>query len=299
MFNQDGATGSAPPKHESSRLRSLDGLRGVAIIVVIVWHCYGEFSNLLPFGDRFSFYPVRTGWAAVQLFFLISGFVILMTLEKCQTFSEFAWRRWLRLFPAMFVGSIIILAFDWTFATGPYADRTVINLLPGWLFVSPQLLHAVTGLNIDSMDGPFWSLYVEVCFYVVFGVSYFKLGRRGAISVLLVLFALSAIASTLLKLGFGGEPLNSVSGVFNWWLGPIHFGWFASGALFYIAFRNQDYRIFRAAIIVAIVSALYDFEDWRRAVFALLTVVAVFSCALATSGVGRYSSGEASPSWGS
>ena len=113
MIDHDGAA--------SGRLRSLDGLRGVAIIGVILCHCYGpEFAWYLPFGDHYSeFYPARNGWAGRLLFFLIPGFVILMTLEKCRSLSEFAVRRWLRLFPAMFVGSLVILTFDWTTRAGP------------------------------------------------------------------------------------------------------------------------------------------------------------------------------------
>lgn len=42
-------------------------------------------------------------------FFLISGFVITMSLEKCIDFGDFIFRRWLRLFPAMLIASILIL----------------------------------------------------------------------------------------------------------------------------------------------------------------------------------------------
>jgi len=86
-----------------ARLRYLDGLRGIAIIAVMLWHFFGPTdAALLPYGDRYSHIPVlSSGWMGVELFFLISGFVIFMTIERCSGFCDFMLRRWLRLFPAM------------------------------------------------------------------------------------------------------------------------------------------------------------------------------------------------------
>src|SRR5271156_873217 len=104
------------------RIHFLDGLRGIAITGVLIYHGYGPaYAEFLPFGNRYrDIYPIRFGWVGVELFFLISGFVILMTLEKSRDLFDFAARRWFRLFPAMFVGSLIILAFDRVFAAGPH-----------------------------------------------------------------------------------------------------------------------------------------------------------------------------------
>ena len=101
-----------------------------------------------------------------------------MTLERCSTLLDFALRRWLRLFPAMLVASVIILAFDLAFSIGPHGQRTWINLVPGLLFISPSLIHTVTGTMIEFMDGPFWSIYVEVSFYAIFGAVYFTCGTK-------------------------------------------------------------------------------------------------------------------------
>ena len=76
--------------------------------------------------------------------------------------------------------------------------------------------------------------------------------------------------------------LNHVWATFAW-LGFFFFGWFAAGALFYVAHRDGDRRVFAAAISLAIVSALlYDMKDWSRDIVALLIVIAIFSVSLAT-----------------
>ncbi len=94
---------------DKRRISFLDGLRGVAIILVVFFHAYGnpyQFGRY-PYGDTFAG-VISYGWVGVQLFFMISGFVIFMTLEKCRNFQEFICRRWLRLFPAMLMCSLII-----------------------------------------------------------------------------------------------------------------------------------------------------------------------------------------------
>lgn len=134
---------------EKGRIQFLDGLRGIAILTVVLWHAYGStYADYLPYGCKYCV-PVQLFWVGVQLFFMISGFVILMTLEKCSSVLEFAVRRWFRLFPAMLVASILILAFDRAFAIGPYANRSLINLLPGILFIDPSIIHTVTGVMIE------------------------------------------------------------------------------------------------------------------------------------------------------
>jgi len=107
---------------KNNRIAFLDGLRGLAILGVLIFHAYGSFPQHLPSGDRFVVVPIRLGYVGVQLFFIISGFVILMTLEKCSTLFDFGVRRWLRLFPAMLFASVLIFSYDKGIGTGPFSD---------------------------------------------------------------------------------------------------------------------------------------------------------------------------------
>ena len=95
----------------SSRLLFLDGLRGIVILLVILYHAYSDTWDIfLPYHYQYhDFLLFKYGNYGVQLFFLISGFVITMSLEKCIDFGDFIFRRWLRLFPAMLIASILIL----------------------------------------------------------------------------------------------------------------------------------------------------------------------------------------------
>lgn len=121
----------------SSRISYLDGHRGIAILAVVFFHAYARWSDIVPYGEEYK-NPFKFGWLGVQLFFLISGFVILMTLEKCANFGDFLYKRWLRLFPAMLICSSIILATGQIFNERPAGPVTVIGILPGLLFIEPS-----------------------------------------------------------------------------------------------------------------------------------------------------------------
>jgi peptidoglycan/LPS O-acetylase OafA/YrhL len=230
----------------SERIRWMDGLRGIAILLVLLCHLYGPPDTVA--GSPHSI--LAMGWTGVELFFLISGFVILMTLERCKSLTEFARRRWLRLFPAMLVGSLIILAYDHFIGVGPFAGRSAADLIPGLVFISPGLIHIVTRVSLNSMDNPYWSLYVEVFFYAVFGTAFFAVGWRAAVGVILVIFACSygldqlhlAATSLVARVAFA---IN--------WMGAFYFCWFASGALYYRASRGNA-KMFWCATALAVIA---------------------------------------------
>lgn len=265
------------------RIRYLDGLRGIAIGCVITYHLYAlQYAAYVPYGDRYALlWPAHYGWAGVELFFLISGFVILMTLEKCRTFLEFLLRRWIRLFPAMLVASLLIYTYDHTVHFGPYVDRSLLDLIPGITFLSPALIHAVTKVQLRSMDGPFWSLYVEAAFYVVFGAVYFWRGWKAAVGTIAILCGVTVL----------GRALFTHAGSLSWrldsamqWLGFIYFGWFAAGALFYKA-ASQDRRLYAVAVAVAALSAIFTRSNNQAPLdnlVALLAVVMFFAAAQVT-----------------
>ena len=93
------------------RLAHLDGLRGLAIALVLLFHAYAGWTGQVPYGAAYADIGVfKFGWLGVELFFLISGFVIFMTLDKTASFGVFLYKRWVRLFPAMLLASALIVA---------------------------------------------------------------------------------------------------------------------------------------------------------------------------------------------
>lgn len=202
---------------------------------------------------------------------------------------DFVRRRWLRLFPAMLIASVVLFIFDLTVHEGPSAGRKLIDLVPGLTFLSPSLIHAVTNLKVQSMDDPFWSLYVEVVFYCAFGIAFFLGGWKIAVTAILGLFAVSVAARECFGLDDHTSVMWKISSALDW-MGFTCFGWFASGALFYKCQGGSRPRLFWVAVCVAALSArttehvsLAAIEQSKLASFlALLTVITVFSTAVSS-----------------
>jgi peptidoglycan/LPS O-acetylase OafA/YrhL len=168
-----------------SRQLHIDGLRGVAVCLVVIYHAYVRWPQLAPFGDRFGVPPLAQGWVGVELFFLISGFVIFMTLERSGSYIEFALQRWRRLFPAMLVCTCIIVATAPWLPERPQGAISALNVIPGLTFIDPRWW-ALLRLDVAAIEGAFWSLFVEVQFYAIAGAVYFIAGRTAAIATLLL-----------------------------------------------------------------------------------------------------------------
>ncbi len=243
---------------DRGRMRFIDGLRGLSIVTVALWHLYGPtYARLLPFGRDYAAVPViGQGWVGVQMFFLISGMVIFMTLERCRGFGDFMARRFLRLFPAMAIASAILFAFHRaTNLPAPEGPPDWLDLLPGLTFVSPSFYHAILHLSVRTLDDVYWTLHVEVAFYALFGFLFFRFGWRVAV-IGLIASAVAIIAARPVVALIGAPSIVlRVVEPFEW-LQFQQFGWFASGAIFAKARETGSDRLFVAAAGIALASAI-------------------------------------------
>lgn len=164
---------------DGRRISSLDGLRFFAIFFVALYHYYARWTvpvnseNLYPYGDLYSQISIfKYGHYGVQLFFIISGFVIAITLGRCKDWVEFGVRRFSRLWPSMLLCSVLTYVFL-SFYDG-YFHVSFWNFFPSLTFVDPAIYRAVFhSQEFFWMDGAYWSLYVEVRFYFLMAVLYF------------------------------------------------------------------------------------------------------------------------------
>ena len=242
-----------PQKH-ASRLHFLDGLRGIAILLVVLYHAYADWPQELPYHEQYAdIFLFHFGKYGVQLFFIISGFVIAMTLEKCKSFWDFMFRRWLRLFPAMLVASLIILMTAPLFTARPYGVPSLQDLLPGLTFIEPEFFRLFFDKNQGVLEGLFWTLFVEMKFYILAGLMYFTIGPKKMIAVLITMF-FSSIALEFANPHLSptvADKLDTLYHYLNW----AHYGWFAAGALFYQYYVSKNRWVWFAALVVALIAA--------------------------------------------
>ena len=159
---------AAEPRHKPE----LDGIRGIALLGVMLAHSgpYIDRTNLL---SKILDYAMVPGWSGVELFFVLSGFLITGILLKSKTaenyFSSFYARRFLRIFPiyyfALTVGLLASAHFFWWNAMLPPAGKTRIAY---YFYVQNWPMFWPHGLFLQAnVFGHFWSLAVEEQFYVI------------------------------------------------------------------------------------------------------------------------------------
>jgi peptidoglycan/LPS O-acetylase OafA/YrhL len=241
----------AIPASSEIRIAFLDSLRGLAILMVFLFHAFSRWPEVVPYKSQFAEVPIFAfGWLGVQLFFLISGFVIFMTLEKSTGPGNFLKRRWLRLFPAMLICSLIVYATSPIFPFRPAGIMQPRDLLPGLTFIDPNWWRIILGSPQGLIEGAFWSLFVEVKFYILACSLYFLIGGKKLIYVLGAVF--------LMGHGFSRIPSIAGSPLGGELMSMRQFGWFAAGALFYRYFHEQKPFLIWAALGMSFAAAIAE-----------------------------------------
>ena len=237
------------------RIKNVDGLRGVAILAVLLFHAYFRWSDTTPWTENGTMSIVgEYGWLGVQLFFTISGFVIFMSLERCTVGVDFLRKRWLRLFPAMLLASVLIFATAPLLSNRPAGDVSSIDIVPGLLFVEPAWLTKALGTSVFSLDGAFWSIYAEVKFYLVASLSFFVFkDTKGhtiglAFLVYCFLFALNEWVTTAASVSLAYKACIHLS--------LPHFGWFAVGVFYWHYYRDSDRKFLLLSASFFAISAI-------------------------------------------
>jgi peptidoglycan/LPS O-acetylase OafA/YrhL len=187
----------------SDRLRALDGFRGLAILAVFLYHV-AFFGGAPPHSplDRGLVRLVLTGWIGVDLFFVLSGFLItgilLDSRDRPGWLKQFYWRRLLRIVPAYYLAMGVQVAI---LAWNGQADSARLGWTATWL---TNILVAREGWDsVARSMHHFWSLAVEEQFYLLWPLVVAVLPRpalRWTCGLLVV--AASVIRVVLVQKGF-------------------------------------------------------------------------------------------------
>ncbi len=158
-----------------SRIPELDGLRGIAILLVISFH---YLNNQLAYGTntvgRLLANATAFGWTGVDLFFVLSGFLIgsiLISNKGAQNyFKPFFARRIVRIIPAYFLAlGVFILILNLPYFQGNHFFHEG-NVIPMWSYFA--MLHNVYMGFLNTLGNPAlsitWSIGIEEQFYIIF-----------------------------------------------------------------------------------------------------------------------------------
>lgn len=150
--------------NNSKRLLELDVLRGIAALGVVLFHYTTQYNIEYGHSQEMLFnFPY--GKYGVELFFLISGFVIFMSLERTKKDLDFLVWRFSRLYPAYWAS--VILTFVTTVFTSGILSQEV-----NWRDFLVNLTMLQEFFKIPDLDGSYWTLGVELSFYVIMFALY-------------------------------------------------------------------------------------------------------------------------------
>lgn len=240
-MKQSLSLGESKPHYEI-----LDGLRGVAALLVVLFHVFEVHSH----GDH-SKQIINHGYLAVDFFFLLSGYVISYAYDdrwSKMTLKDFFKRRIIRLHPMIIIGSIIG-AILFYFQNSQGLGWGSIHEVPVWkmllvMLIGFTLIPVGKGLDIRGwsemhpLNGPAWSLFYEYIANIVYA---------------LVLRRLSKIILAILVLVAAGVTIHYALTNTN---GDIIGGWSVDSTQLRIGFTRLAFP-FLAGMLLAKTAKLY------------------------------------------
>ena len=167
----------------TARGNNFDLLRLVFASSVVFWHAYSlsRQRELEPLALLFS------ADLAVKAFFVVSGYLVVMSCERSSSVGDYAARRARRIYPAyaaVVLGCAIGAAFLSTLPLAEYFDARVLRYLAANLvflnFLAPTLPGVFEGQPYTEVNGALWTLKIEVMFYVFVPVLVLLVRRMGA-----------------------------------------------------------------------------------------------------------------------
>ena len=227
---------ASPTSFEAgSHIPALDGLRGIAVLVVMVMH----FSLVEPLGPVHAAYARVSGlgWTGVDLFFVLSGFLITGILYDAKGakhyFRNFYARRTLRIFPlyyAFLVALFVILPLVAPQTAEPEMGEERLWM---WAYLGNVLMARVGWEGLPAHTTHLWSLAVEEQFYLIWPLVVWWATRQRLIAICIGAIALASGTRVALHL-LGADPTAGYT------LLPARVDTLAIGSLIAVLVRSPE-----------------------------------------------------------
>lgn len=253
---------------DKSRFTALDGLRGIAVLAVVINHFGYPYSTYYP-SDPLAPYSFVLGELGVQLFFVISGFVILLSASTGGGAKNFVVSRFTRLYPTYWLA--LIFSSMLIFTVG-IETRTI---------TIPQVLVNLTMFQrfflVDNVDQVYWTLAVEMQFYLLMLAFIFASHGRLRKDYLLNFGVAWCLLGIFLMAMYPGDSAAGVAKMIVWLVLAQHAPFFCFGMAMFIFFHDRKFNIYIPFFgIVAIINTyLAHGVNHAVGVFLILTVFSI------------------------
>ncbi|KRA42322.1 acyltransferase [Pseudoxanthomonas sp. Root630] len=212
----------------------LDALRGIAAVAVLGYHFTTRYQEQIGHVGGLPA-NLRLGNYGVYLFFLISGFVIFMTLERTRAAADFVVSRFSRLFPGYWAAMLITSAV--VYSVGLPSQQLPLDQ---WLLNFTMVQEI---LGVEHLDGSYWTLQIELFFYMQM-LFWFMVGQLRRIHWIIGVWLLLATVEGLCE---------KQHWHFSYWVRELmilrYIPFFALGILFYRLHRYPAERRLNLAMI--------------------------------------------------
>jgi peptidoglycan/LPS O-acetylase OafA/YrhL len=189
------------PNTEPGAYLALDGMRGIGAILVVIGHCYIFWAG----------YRLPNGFPVVDMFFLLSGFVIAFAYEAKfragMSAGKFLLQRVVRLYPLYFLGLMMgaLVRLAMVADRGPEAAGEYFGQLIPQLFILPSPDLAGTG-TLYQFNGPAWTLFYEFVANAVYILCWRWLKSTRVLAIVVGLSGLWLATATLAGGNFDMGP---------------------------------------------------------------------------------------------
>jgi peptidoglycan/LPS O-acetylase OafA/YrhL len=242
-------------KESLSYLSSLDLLRGLAALAVCFFHFTHGNPDFLS-KENPLFVVGRYGFLGVEVFFVISGFVIPYSMYRAgytfQNVGKFLGKRFIRIEPPYLLSIVMVLALNWLSTLSPYyrGEAYVVNF-PA-LFLHLGYLNAF--FHFPWYNDVYWTLAIEFQYYLIIALVFPLLMHRSKVYNYILILALSVLAFAI----------NEHSLIFTYGL------LFVAGILlFQVRIGYLSQKEFGAMLLTVLILLYIRFDD-RYLVAALL-----------------------------
>jgi len=234
-----------PPKHVA-RLDFLDVLRAIAALIVFAYHASGAFPNIA----RYT--PDEVGQFGVMIFFLCSGFIIPVSLERRNSLVAFWITRLCRLYPLYWVSLAGALAIISSHLNN---NRQLGNNAIAIVVANISMLQMFAGY--ENIIALYYTLAIEMLFYFLISVFFFTKVHKRIVPILAICLLCSILAENLSSISFASLPLWEVliflSTIF---FGTLLYQWYAHEVATSTVLRMAG-LVFATMIITGVFYPLY------------------------------------------
>lgn len=228
---------------KTNRIKELDALRGIAALMIVLFH-----FTMYRYEADLGF---KLGTTGVDLFFMISGFVIFMSLSKIKNSVSFVINRVSRLYPTYWASVsitflfILIQALLLNETFGAYNFKQYLGNLTMFQFY----------LKIPDLDGPYWTMIIEMIFYIgLLFLYHFKLLKH----INIIGVSLTILVVLMTNFGFQNPFIRTIV----YWIPFFQFvPLFFAGIIFYKIYTiKSNHLVMYSIVLLCLISQILLFK---------------------------------------